>query len=82
MPRKGHLAEPPEVVGYPPYVYILRLINAKEQRPFDEVYSSVKNAERKIKLIFREGFSHDIEIVKPNWLVCIQQKTPSNTRCI
>ena len=61
--------EPPEVVGYPKFVYILRLVHARDEHMFDQVYSSVKNAEIKIKLIFAEGFSHDIEIVRTNSVV-------------
>ena len=55
--------EPPETGPYPKYVYFIRLMHDKNQT-FDYTYSSVKVAEEKIALIFQEGYSHDLEIVK------------------
>jgi hypothetical protein len=46
------------------FVYLIRLIHATAQPMVEEVYGTVKHAEEKIRMIFAEGFSHDLQIVR------------------
>ena len=58
------VGDAPEEVGkYPPVVYIIRMMHNKSEY-FDYVYSSVAKAEHRIKLLFKDGVHHDLEIVK------------------
>jgi hypothetical protein len=75
------LYEMPDEINepYPPYVYIIRNPHAKEQDAITEVYPSARNALAMIKIVHKEGFDHDLEIVKPNRLVFV---TPPNVHAV
>ena len=63
MPTPEPEEMPPETGSHPSHVWLVRLMNDKHQY-FKEVFGLLRDAETFIRIMHKDAYSHDCEIVK------------------